>query len=212
VYGGIVVRFNALKPYEAVRFAPPQSLPGRGRTLTLPGYRQTRSYSCGFASALMVLHYFERDLAPPELFRRLGTSRDGTRQGAIVRELRNAQVRANVRYDIDFARLVSAIDRDKPIIGYLHDQEHWLVIYGYGVDPHRVFVADPRPRHRSEHLWDGYAPRLNRFGIICAVRGMQPLTESDDKAALVQAPPAVAPRSAQLSFDFFGSDARPGGS
>ena len=29
---------------------------------------------------------------------------------------------------------------------YLDDEEHWLVVYGYGQDPQRVFVADPMPR------------------------------------------------------------------
>lgn len=143
---------------------------GDGHVTTLPvhGVRQARNYTCGFATALMVLRYFGSDIPGLELYRRLGTDRDGTRQSAIVRELRAAGLRANIRYDVDFARVCREIDRNKLIIGYLHDDEHWLVLYGYGRNPMRVFVADPDPDASCEHPWDTYSPRLARFGIICS--------------------------------------------
>jgi ABC-type bacteriocin/lantibiotic exporter with double-glycine peptidase domain len=164
----------------------------------------------------MVLRFFERDLPAPELFRRLGTGRDGTRQNSIVRELRRANVSANIRYDVDFERLRTAINRDKPIIGYLDDDEHWLVIYGYGLDPARVFVADPRPNQRCEHLWGQYGPRLNQFGIVCSARNMEQAindntARSPEQTAASATPelpaadePRAAPPIAQLSFDFLG--------
>ncbi len=136
----------------------------------MPGFRQARTYSCGFASALMVLRYFERDVPALDLFRRLGTGRDGTRQQAIVRELRLLGVSVNARYDVDFDRIQREIDRGKPLIAYLGDLEHWLVIYGYALEPRRVYVADPRPDEACEHTWDAYASRLGCFGMVCSPR------------------------------------------
>ena len=137
-------------------------------TLPLPGFRQARSYTCGFASALMVLHYFDAGVGAMELFRQLRTDRGGTRQNALIREFRAAGLRVNARYDVDFARIGQAIDRGKLIVGYLADLEHWLVIYGYGLAPRRVFVADPRPDQPCEQPWDDYRERLGGFGIICS--------------------------------------------
>lgn len=116
----------------------------------------------------MVLRYYEVSLAATELFRRLGTGRDGTRQSALIREIRAAGLRANARHDVDFGRICQAVDRNKLVIGYLEDLEHWLLIYGYGLAPNRVFVADPRPDAPCEQPWDEFGARLNGFGIICS--------------------------------------------
>lgn len=137
-------------------------------TLPLPGYKQARNYSCGFATVLMILRHFQRELCGKELFDALGTARDGTGQSAIVRVLRSEGVRANIRYDADFECIVSSIDAGKVLIGYLDDEEHWLVIYGYGLEPRRVFVADPEPDKACEQVWQGYGERLQGFGIVCS--------------------------------------------
>lgn len=158
-----------LRPHHAPRFQPVH--PGvdpSATTLPVPGFRQARDYTCGFATALMVVRYFGSGIPGVELYRRLGTSSDGTRQSALVRSLRLAGVRANIRYDVDFARLCQEIDRNKLVIGYLHDDEHWLVLYGYGRNPARVFVADPEPDSPCEYVWEDYGPRLGNYGIICS--------------------------------------------
>lgn len=177
-------------------------------TLALPGYRQARNYSCGYAAALMVIRHFHPDAPALELFGRLGTGRDGTRQTAIVRELRRSGVSANVRYDVHFGRIVRSIDQGKPIIGYLHDIDHWMVIYGYGRAPDRVFVADPEPHEACEHSWSSYGSRLAHFGIICSQRApTRAVPERRAPILLPSSPPAVercARRSEppQLGFAF----------
>lgn len=159
------------KPFTPAPFYPPIPYADPNvRVRPIRAYAQVRGYTCGFASALTVLHSFQRHIAPGELYQRLGTNRDGTGQTAIVRELRNAGVSANIRYDVDFAALRRIIDAGKLIIGYHHRVEHWVVIYGYGLKPERVFVADPVIEWSSEHLWEKYGPKLSDFGIVCAPR------------------------------------------
>lgn len=136
----------------------------------------------------MVLRHFERSLCGSELFRALGTARDGTGQSAIVRVLRSQGLGANVRYDMNFARIVSCVDQGKPLVGYLEDEEHWLVIYGYARNPERVFVADPEPDKACEHSWQSYGQRLGGFGIVCSQRQVPTVLDEDVVT--------------QLSFDF----------
>jgi len=204
------MRFR-LKPHHTPRFKP-FTRPGdpHVRTLTIPGYRQTRTYTCGFSSTMMVMHYFGGTLPGHELFQRLGTGRDGTRQNAIVRELRNIGVRVNVRYDVDFTRLATEVDRGKLVISYLTDLEHWVVLYGYGAEPQRVYVADPRAKQPCEHPWQEYGPRLNNFGMICSAAVAAPRAEPVNANQPIGAPSrprltveSTEPASgAQLSFDF----------
>jgi len=202
------LRFPRHKPHQSPAFLPERCSPNeRGKTLALPGYRQSRNYSCGFASTLMVARYFAPRVSAAELYEQLGTSRDGTRQTSIVRALRVLGVSAHTRYDVDYVRIRREIDRGKPVIGYLFDDEHWLVLYGYARNPDRVFVADPRPGHPSVQVWEGYGRRLGKFGIVCSPQGRRRGRES------AAPPPIVAPErllgaspgemhSSQLDFDF----------
>lgn len=117
-----------------------------------------------------MLHAFQKRIKPVDLYKRLGTDHGGTGQTAIIRELRAGGVSANLRYDLDFEGLKRSIDAGKLIIGYHHRVEHWVVIYGYGVSPNRVFIADPVVEWKSEHLWEQYGPKLQNFGIVCSGR------------------------------------------
>jgi len=175
-----------LRPYQVIRYRPLLRDAAGTNTLSVPAYRQTRNYCCGFTCALMVAHYFEAPVSARDLFERLGTARDGTRQNAIVRELRALRLRINVRYDVDFDRLRREIDQGKLIIGYLADAEHWVVLYGYAVSPERVYIADPRPDEGCEHAWESIAPRLGGFGMVCSSTGDR----------------EYVPAPVQLSFDF----------
>lgn len=157
------------KPYFAPPFAPQRANgDATARTLDLPGYRQVRGYTCGYAVALMVLRYFDPTVRGAELYARLGTGREGTRQTALIRELRASGVSARVRYDLDFDVLRSAVDDGKPVIAYHYPAEHWVVLYGYGIIPERVYVADSRAGEPNVQPWDRYGPTLGEFGIVCS--------------------------------------------
>ncbi len=155
----------------------------------------------------MAVRYYLDDVDARQLYKRLGTGRDGTRQNAIVKALRGFGLGANVRYDVGFERLRREIELGKLVIGYLHDTEHWVLLYGYGLDPARVFVADPEPGEPCVHLWERYVERLQSFGIVCSSR-----RQLGARARILLPPPAPPPRQrpepiwAQLSFAFMGEE------
>jgi hypothetical protein len=185
------------RPHQAPRFLTAQVRDTRATTLPLAGFGQGRDYTCGFATTLMVMRYFDVRVPAAQLFERLGTTKEGTRQSAIVRELRAAGLRVGVRYDMGFDRIADEIERNKLVVGYLDDKEHWLVIYGYRRDAEgaaEIFVADPG-EGACVQPWAEYGPRLGSFGIVVSrpgpARGVRqaPLALPDD-------PAPILPRSA----------------
>lgn len=172
------------KPYIAPPYYPPVPH-GDPNVVARPirAYYQVRQYTCGYASALTVAHALHSSIEPAALYDVLATDHTGTRQTAIVNGLRAAGISANVRYDLDFDELQRVLDRGRLVIGYHHGLEHWIVIYGYGLAPERVFVADPLPANRSEHRWADYGEKLRNFGIVCSSRRRRRTTEQHVAAA-----------------------------
>ena len=143
---------------------------GQVRTLPLYGLHQRDSYSCGFVSTLMVLNYFYPNEIQTGLYEGLGTNEEGTSQNAIIRQLRRRQVSVNTDYAFTHRRLRRAIDKGKLVIGYRHKEEHWIVLYGYGLEPERVFIANPEPYSYTICSWAKISQDLGGFGIICSRR------------------------------------------
>ena len=187
------------QPFQLVPFEVMSCAVAAGKTLEVSGFRQVRSYTCGYAATALVLDFFGEYVPAAQLFRRLGTGRDGTRQNAIVREIRAQGIAASVRYDVGFERICNEIDRDKLVVSYLADAEHWVVLYGYSRQPDRVYVADSRPEESCEHPWKLYGPRLNQFGIVCSGGGAR-MAKTGDIRGL--APTIVEGEPKQLSFPF----------
>ncbi len=185
------------RPHQAPRFLTAQVRDTRATTLPLDGFGQARDYTCGFATTLMVMRYFDVRVPAAQLFQRLGTKKDGTRQSAIVRELRAAGLKVNVRYDVGFDRIADEIERNKLVVGYLDDKEHWLVIYGYRRDVDgaaEIFVADPG-EGACVQPWSEYGPRLGSFGIVVSRPGPARGVRQAPLALPVE-PTPILPRSA----------------
>ena len=136
-------------------------------TLKLDGYLQSKNYTCGFASLLMVVRYLRVELSNEELFEMLETDRSGTSQSKIIETIRNLNLSANVRYDLDLNGIAKNIQSSKPMIAYLVDEEHWVVIYGCDVEKQKIYLADPRPGFGCEYDWQKKQRALNGFGIVC---------------------------------------------
>lgn len=156
-------------------------------TLDVPGYRQVESYTCGFVAGLMVLHACRPGACIDRFYKAVRpTYTHGTSTRKVVGALRKSGVGVSIRNDLDFDGIRARIDNGFPIISCVKtgdpNVEHWVVIYGYGIRPNRVFLAANGLPYlaRREYPFAEYSrmssPR--RFGLVCwgklrgNVRGM----------------------------------------
>jgi hypothetical protein len=115
-------------------------------TLDLPGYIQTNSYSCGAMAAAMVVRRFRPRMGFGRIYDAVGPLPEwGAGTLRVVRALRSCGLRVSHRRKLSFARLCRAIDRGRPVVVLIHNQgsedDHWVVVYGYGRRPDRLFIA-----------------------------------------------------------------------
>jgi hypothetical protein len=150
-------------------------------TLDLPGYRQLESYTCGFVAGAMVLHTFRPGASLKKFFAHCSPDYEhGLDTKPLIRCLRANGIGVSQRHNLDFERIVSTIDQGYPIITLTKtprsDEEHWVVIYGYGKKPNRVFVAGeglPLINHltgQKEIPWSTFSRSKwaeRGFGLVC---------------------------------------------
>jgi len=147
-------------------------------TLKLPGYFQSQGHTCGFVAGLMILHYFRPDVPAEKFYERIRPHyRWGVSRRRLMDCLRVHGLRVNWQTDLDFSGIVAAIDECRPIALVVRtrdeDADHWVVIYGYGKRPNRVFVAaNGLPLlSRKEYPWGFFKQRYLQkagFGLVCA--------------------------------------------
>jgi Peptidase C39 family len=112
--------------------------------LAIPGYRQTKSYTCGFAAGLMVLHTFRPKASITNFYYEVNPIEEwGTSTGKLVAALRKFRIGVKVKKKMTFDEIAEAIEDGTPIIACIDkgEEQHWVVIYGYSVGPNRLFVA-----------------------------------------------------------------------
>ena len=115
-------------------------------TLRIPAYCQTQSFTCGFVAGLMVLKHFYPDADAESFYASVNADPEtGTSAAKLTRALRRHGVSVSVRRDLTFAALAAAIDRGRPVALIVKtacpEYAHWVVAYGYGRRPGRVYVA-----------------------------------------------------------------------
>ena len=146
-------------------------------TLDLPGYCQLDSYCCGVVAGVMALKLFQPRASFTAFHERVQPHpENGTSTTQLVRALRQSGLRVTDRADLTFAGLCATIDAGSPVIVVVQnpgvDAAHWVVVYGYGRKPNRVFLAtngypflakNVVPLRRFARLW---SPHGN--GLICA--------------------------------------------
>jgi hypothetical protein len=145
-------------------------------TLDIPGYRQVESYTCGFVAGLMVLHTFRPTACIDAFYKAVKpTEKHGASTRKVVNALRKFDIGVSIRHDLDFTAICQQIDSGFPIIACVHTSDpeidHWVVIYGYGTRPNRVFIAANGLPYfaRREYTYAEYA-RLSApkgFGLVC---------------------------------------------
>ena len=148
------------------------------QTLKIPGYVQSQLHTCGFVAGLMITHYFRPEYPVARLFEKIrphttwGVSRSRLRD-----TLRGCGLRVSWRSDLDFRGIVDAIDHGRPIAMLVNTRTpgvmHWVVCYGYGMRPNRVFVAaNGLPLlSRKEYPYSVFQSHWwahKGFGLVCA--------------------------------------------
>lgn len=94
----------------------------------------------------------------------------------LAKALRRTGIGVGIRHDLNHRSIRKTIDSGIPIITCVHtgdpDTDHWVVIYGYEVQPNRVFLAGngfpylSRKEYAfSEFFSELWTPRGN--GLIC---------------------------------------------
>lgn len=145
-------------------------------TLDLPGYAQLDSYGCGAVAGFMALKHFKPRASFTAFYARVSPHpENGTATYRLIRALRQSGLRVSERHDLTFADLCTAMDAGRPVLVALHNpgaaDAHWVVVYGHGLKPRRVFLAtnglpwgsNVVPLRRFARLWSPPG-----HGLLCA--------------------------------------------
>jgi hypothetical protein len=151
------------------------------QTLDLPGYKQMDAYSCGFVAGAMVLRCFHPRRSLRRFFDLCRPHYDtGISTTALITALRASGVGVSYRKNLTFGKLARALDAGYPVITVVHtpmpNVDHWVVIYGYGRQPNRLFIAGDGLRvigawgARKEVAWERFVKEVWAYrghGLIC---------------------------------------------
>jgi hypothetical protein len=172
----LVDRFSERTKLAAVRVPLERASRKRQVTLDVPGYLQINSFGCSAVGAAMIVRFFH----PATTFGRVWEAIDpdphlGAGRTKVKNGLRACAIHVASRRRLDFRDLCHAIDKGCPILVSIYnpgaDAGHWVVVYGYGKRPDRVFLAgnslpwigkNQISRRQFEGLW---YPDGN--GLVC---------------------------------------------
>ncbi|MEQ2005270.1 MAG: papain-like cysteine protease family protein [Limisphaerales bacterium] len=146
-------------------------------TLGLPGYCQLDSYGCGVVAGVMALKHFKPRASFSAFYARVSPHAEhGTPTSRLIGALQRSGLRVTERDGLTFADLCAAIDAGSPVIVAIQnpgaDVAHWVTVYGYGLEPDRVFLAtngfpfvatNVFPLRQFARIW---SPHGN--GLLCA--------------------------------------------
>jgi hypothetical protein len=130
--------------------------------LELIGYRQLDEYSCGPVAAWSILEIFHPGVVSfPTFYKDCKMDEDGSNEYQIINALRKNGVGIGIRDELDFEDIVKIIDKGFPVLGSITHPgfaDHWLVIYGYGMNPPRLCTSNHYGNHdahsRKQLSWD----------------------------------------------------------
>ena len=144
--------------------------------LAVPFYCQTDWYSCGAIAGWAIVEYFH----PKADFDRFYGDcnphpEEGMGETRLIHALRRHGIGVGVRGDLDFDSITESIESGYPIIACIGHEfgggDHWIIIYGVGHKPKRLFLANivcPGCSH-EEYAWrefrSEWSPRGH--GLIC---------------------------------------------
>jgi len=115
--------------------------------LAVPGYSQLDPYSCGATAGWAVVKTYHPKASFRTFYKNCNPLPfEGTTEGKLVRALRRNGVAVSLRSNLNYARIREAIEGGFPVITTVSyenaDADHWIVIYGVGWQPRRVFLCN----------------------------------------------------------------------
>jgi hypothetical protein len=142
------------------------------KKLAVPGFSQTDWYSCGATAGWAVVKTFHPQSSFRDFYRDCNPlPLEGTTEGKLVKALRRHGIGISIRSDLTFATVRGAVESGFPVIAQIGREYHWIVVYGIGWRPNRVFICN-QPRmgfSRQELLWADFRQEWNPRGrgLIC---------------------------------------------
>jgi len=130
-------------------------------TLEIKGYRQVDSFSCGAVVGMMLVHTWHPDVSIDHFFDLCNPDPErGTTTAKLANALRKSGVGVSVRRNLTWSDIRTAINKGSPIAVLVKREtcDHWVLLYGVGVNPKRVFIAgNSFPRFgRKEYAWSEF--------------------------------------------------------
>jgi len=147
-------------------------------TLALPGYRQLETFGCGFAAGMMVIHAYFPEISAEKFYEILCPDPDwGVQPRQLRRALKRIGISTRASRRLDFNTIRQIIKDGSPILTTVTKRgvRHWVVLYGVGWNPSRVFVAGNdvpgvgRLFRSHEMSWEEFGAiwKPKGWGIIC---------------------------------------------
>lgn len=113
--------------------------------IDIPGYRQTKSYTCGFVSGLMVARTFYPKIPHTKFYELCRMHPEwGMSTKKLAAALRKSGVGVRIRQGLTFDEIAQFISEGQPIITSIRrnkEIQHWVVIYGVNKKLKEVFIA-----------------------------------------------------------------------
>lgn len=151
-------------------------------TLDLPGYLQLNSYCCAVTAGYSVLRYLGIEEDFGRFYQRIKPEPDhGTSWATLERALKKAGVNCHLERQLDHDEIRAQIDKGYPMIVAIKNpgqkNGHFVVIYGYGICPQRVFLAVNDLPFCQEYRYTEFLVRLKPArALVCTGRRPGELT------------------------------------
>ncbi len=146
--------------------------------IDIPGYRQIKSFSCGFVSGVMVLEGFGKKIDTEKFYQDCRPHQEwGISTRKLSDALRKNGIKVKIRQKLKFDEVAEAIAAGNPIITTVkrrNDIQHWIVIYGVNKRTKEIFVAGDKfwfTPDSTRQKWDPYRKRFPTWAdfLICSL-------------------------------------------
>lgn len=147
--------------------------------VNISGYRQIKSYTCGFVSGVMILEGFGIKIDTGKFYKQCRPHQTwGISSRKLADALRKNEIKVVIRQKLSFDEIADALTKGSPIITTVkrrNDIQHWVVIYGVNKRTKEIFVAGDKfwfTPDKTRYKWLEYKKRFPTWAdyLICSPR------------------------------------------